>query len=153
MEQFEIAYNRALRFLSYRQRSVKEVRDNLAKKQFESDVIDQVIQKLLDQKFLNDAEFTRMWIESRNRSKPKAKRLLLFELRQKGIGEETVERMQHSGFRIQNDLSLAKKIVEKKMTKLKHLERNEIYKKLGGLLGRRGFDFGTIKRAIDDSMK
>jgi regulatory protein len=159
MDSFEFAYNKALRFLSYRQRSEKEVRENLQKRlrsgdYFEPGTIEKVVEKLKEQKFLNDEEFARMWIESRNRSKPRSQRLLAVELRRKGISDEIIEsRIMNHQSSGETDLDLAKKIVETKIEKLKHLERNEIYKKLGGLLARRGFNWDTIRHAIDDGLK
>ena len=50
-------------------------------------------------------------------------------------------------------LELAKKIVSKKINKLRNAEKQEIYKKLGGMLARRGFDWETIKRAIDEILR
>lgn len=75
----------ALKFLSYRPRSKKEVEDFLRKKTSDVDLINQTITKLIAQKLINDDEFAKWVIESRSRSRPRGARLLAAELKSKGI--------------------------------------------------------------------
>ncbi|MCK4649219.1 RecX family transcriptional regulator, partial [bacterium] len=55
----------AFKLLSYRPRSIKEIRNRLKKKDYSSKVILEVIKDLKRLKFLNNKEFARMWVESR----------------------------------------------------------------------------------------
>jgi len=145
---FDKFFNGALRFLSYRPRSEKEVRENLIKKRAPQEIIETIITRLKDHKFLNDAEFAAWFIRSRNDSKPKAARVIEMELKQKGISGETIDNLPLTI----DDLENAKKLLEKKVERYKNLERDEIYKKLGGFLARKGFDWDTIKKAIDEEI-
>ena len=147
---FEKFYNKSLEFLSYRPRSEKEVRDKLKTKNVEPEIIDKIILKLKEKKFINDEEFARAWIESRLRFKPRSIRLIEFELKHKGIDNELIDRLIHnSEFIIQNDLESAKKLAEKRIGRLKGLSKNEIYQKLGRYLASKGFNWDTVKKAID----
>ncbi|MEK7450999.1 MAG: regulatory protein RecX [Patescibacteria group bacterium] len=151
MEEFEKFYNKALKFLSYRPRSEKEIRDKLFQKKASSEVIEKVIQKLKEQKFIDDEEFAKLWIESRNRSKPRSLRLIKLELKRKGITEEQIEsgiKNQESG--IKTDLEQAKSLVEKRIKRLRSLDRQKIYEKLGRFLASKGFGWDTIKQSIDE---
>lgn len=163
MEEFDKYYLKAIQFLSYRPRSVKEVTENLEKtiskrKLPEAIVLEHkkliplVIRKLLEQKFLNDTEFARWWIDQRSRNKPKSKIVLKSELKQKGIASSIIESVMHDEEiqQMTDDYSLAKQLVEKKIGKYKGLSRMDIYKKLGGFLGRRGFSWEVTKRSIDE---
>ncbi|MEX2007262.1 MAG: regulatory protein RecX [Candidatus Levyibacteriota bacterium] len=145
IDSFEKYWNSSLKFLSYRPRSEKEVRDNLLKKKATQEVIEAVIKRLKGHKFINDEEFASWFVRSRIGVKPKAARIIKMELKQKGISEETIDNLQ---FTI-DDLENAKKLLEKKVERYKNLERNEIYNKLGSFLARRGFDWDTVKKAID----
>lgn len=157
MDEFEKFYNKALRFLSFRPRSEKEVRDNLSRKfrKAKSElseinlIIDKVINKLKGQKFLNDEEFAKWWIEQRQTYKPRALWLVKSELKQKGID---LDKIQNSEINIQEDLIQAKKLVEKKIKKFKNLPKQEIYNKLGRILAQKGFNWEVIKKSIDDSL-
>lgn len=147
---FEKYYNRALRYLSYRPRSEKEIREKLirtrSRKKVEKvdKVIDQIINKLKEQNLLNDEEFARWWIEQRTVFRPKGIRLIRMELKQKGISDEMIE------FPISNEVDMAKKLIQKRIDRYKSLPRQEIYTKLCQFLARRGFDFDVIKKSIDE---
>jgi regulatory protein len=151
MDSFEKFYNKALEFLSYRTRSEKEVRDKLKTKQAEPGIIEKVISKLKEKRFINDEEFARQWIENRNRFKPRSLRLIKLELRQKGIEEEIVEKViQDLDFNSESELGQAKKLVEKRIDKVRDLPKQEIYQKLGRFLASKGFNWDTVKKAIDE---
>ena len=151
MGDFEKLYNSSLRFLSYRPRSEKEIRDRLKLKNKKSNlkdlklIIDRVIERLKKHKFINDEEFAKWWIESRLRFKPRSLRLIKLELKQKGISEETIDNLQLTI----NDLESAKKLVEKRIVRLKGLDKQKIYEKLGRFLASKGFNWDTIKKSID----
>lgn len=148
---FEKFYDKALKFLSYRPRSEKEVRDNLLKKKASSSLIDLIIKKLQEQKFLNDREFVKWWIEQRTLVKPTGKRLIKFELKKKGIDKELIDEVFDSVEDLVHDeLEMARNLVQRKINKYKGLDRQKIYQRLGGFLSRRGFDYDTIKKAIDE---
>lgn len=143
----------AIHFLSFRPRSEKEVRDNLVRKKAPSGVIAKIIAWLKEQKFLNDEEFVKWWIEQRSQFRPKALRIIKLELKQKGISKEIIDALiQDSRFRIQEDLESAKKIVEKKIGKYKEMDKREIYQKLGTHLARKGFSYDVIKKVLNDNL-
>lgn len=157
---FDKYYNLALRYLSFRPRSEKEIRDYLRKKKVQESLVEIIITKLKEQKFLNDEEFARIWIESRMRFKPRSMKLIKIELSQKGVPKEIIEAIiQNSEFplheanRIQNDEAMVRKLIEKKIGKYKNLPRQEVYRKLGRVLVQKGFGWDTIKRGIDEFLK
>ena len=157
MDSFEKIYTRAITFLSYRPRSEKEVRDKLIgktsrkrKEYVDEEVVEQVIEKLKRQKFINDTDFAKMWIEQRIRFKPRSVRVIKRELKQKGISNELIEaQISNFQFPISNELEMAKQLVQKRIKRYRNLSRQEIYQKLGRFLASKGFDWDTIKTAID----
>lgn len=154
MEDFEKFYFIAVNYLSYRPRSEKEVRDKLKLKNTPQEITDKIIDKLKEQKFINDAEFARMWTANRIKINPKSKRVIKMELLQKGVDSEIIEKVLTGNPDEEvNDRVQARKLVEARFSRYKHLPKQEIYQKLGGFLGRRGFGWSTIKDAIDEVMK
>ena len=150
MGDFERFYNYSLRFLSYRTRSEKEVREKLKTKQIEPQIIEKIIEKLKEKKFINDEEFARQWIESRLRFKPRSMNLIKRELLQKGVGGEIIDaQISNLQFSIFNDLESAKKLAEKRIGRIKNLPKQKIYEKLGRFLASKGFNWDTIKKVID----
>jgi len=153
MDDFEKFYPKALRFLSFRPRSEKEMQTFLLEKDTPQKIIEKIIARLKEKKYLNDEEFAMLWIEQRKAFRPKSMRVIAMELKQKGIGQEIIDTvMKKAESDVPSDLESAKKIVSKKFDKYKHLPKQEIYQKLGAFLARRGFDWETIKKSIDSEM-
>lgn len=152
----------SLRFVSYRPRSEKEIRDFLANKLkrwkvFSGTVVDKVIARLTELSYVDDAKFVVWWIEQRQTFKPKGVRLIAQELKSKGINRELIDEVvcQFSSDRGQNDkqqseVDAAHRAVQKKLSHWSKLPILEQKKKLFDFLYRRGFDMDTAQRVIDE---
>lgn len=158
MDNFEKLLGNSYRFLSFRPRSEKEVREYLEKKikneksnlKNNKDVIDSIINKLKEQKFLDDFEFAKWWIEQRSKIKPKALKFIIFELKQKGISKELIEQVLEDGnFVIESDFDKAKKLAEKRIERYKNEDKQKKYEKMVRFLASKGFNYDTIKKVID----
>ena len=137
----EMAYIRALNYLSYRPRSIKEIERNLQKYKVPEILIPEIIERLKKNNFVNDQEFAKLWIENRNTFRPRGKRALRLELRQKGIDNEEVQPILDE---LVDEESLAYQAGIKKAKKLANLEWQDFRRKLGAFLGRRGFPYSVI---------
>lgn len=84
-------YDRAVRYLSFRPRSREEVRRHLAQAGLDAEVIEAALDRLVEQHYLDDAEFARYWVENRQQFRPKGPQALRQELRQRGIEDEAIE--------------------------------------------------------------
>lgn len=146
-DDFAINLNRTLHFLSFRPRSEKEVIDYLKKKKVDSITALKILNKLKEHKFLNDEEFTKWFIEQRTKNRPRAARVISFELKQKGISDELIENSRSA---IKSDAEMATELVEKRFSRYKNLPKAEIYQKLGRYLSARGFNWEIIKKSIDE---
>lgn len=138
-------YDKAIHYLSFRPRSVKEVADHLAKKGHDCAEVEPVIQKLLEQKLLDDEAFARSWTESRSLLKPSSKKKLTLELRQKGVPADIVERVLDeldSG----DEVEAIKKLAQKKLS----LARYQDQRKLTDYLLRQGFSYDAVKTALNE---
>ncbi len=133
----EIAYQKALNYISYRPRSIKETRDRLIKYDFQEKVIDHVLSKLEEKQLLDDGNFAREWIENRSAFKARSSFALRRELFQKGISENIIE----NELKDLDDLELAYKAAEVKTHRFSQLEWEQYRKKLSAYLARRGFHY------------
>jgi regulatory protein len=159
MEDFEKFYKASVRFLSFRPRSEKEMRDYLKRKtenlkpKIDEDITERIIQSLKRDKFLNDEEFARMWIRERTLIKPKAIRVIKMELKQKGISKELIDSLFENSDDFPIDLDLAVKLTEKKLRTIHdQTDKYKVKEKLGRYLASKGFDWDTIKAAIDQTL-
>ena len=136
----ERAMQQAMLFLSYRARSEKEIRENLSKHEIPKAVIEDTIERLRQNGLANDKNFADVWIENRSTFRPRGRRALALELRQKGIDDPTIE----SALEDVDEDTLAYEAGQKKARKLRVQEWSEFRKKMSDFLGRRGFSYSVI---------
>jgi len=147
---FDKLYNKTLHFLSFRPRSEKEVRDYLLKHKAGLETTEKIINKLKEYKFIDDEEFTRWWIEQRTILKPKASRIIKFELKQKGIDRQLIDSFFEDNKDSTADFTKALKLAERKMSRYAKIEdKRKVYEKMGRFLASKGFNWDTIKAVID----
>lgn len=137
----EAALQKALRFLGHRARSIEEVRKNLEKHEIPAGIIEETIARLEHEKLIGDADFAKEWVENRSTFRPRGKRALTYELRQKGLSDAVIQEALDEEM---DEEALALKAARVHARKLKGLEWNKFREKLGGHLGRRGFGFDVI---------
>ena len=144
-DESEMAFEKAVKFISYRPRSEKEVRQNLKKKEIKAGLIDEAVQRLKRAGLLNDEQFAQMWVESRSHSKPKGARALKIELRQKGVPREAVD----AAVAGTNDEEVARRLAASRAPRLKKLPKIEFRRKLGSYLARRGINYEIISEVVE----
>jgi regulatory protein len=86
----DVVMEAAAAFLAVRPRSVAETRRRLAHLGYPAALCDQVVERLLELGYLDDAVFARAWVESRDRARPRGSATLRRELRQKGVPDDTI---------------------------------------------------------------
>ena len=136
----ERAMQQALLFLSYRARSEKEIRQNLSKHEIPDAIIEDALERLRRNGFANDKQFASAWVENRSTFRPRGRRALALELRQKGIDNATIE----SALEGVDEEALAYEAGLKKARKLTALEWSDFRKKTSEFLARRGFSYSVI---------
>jgi regulatory protein len=141
-DSFEKAFQSALHYLSFRNRSENEVRLNLAWKGFfENDII-KVIDCLKSHGYLDDGNFAKEWVENRSASKPRGRRLLAYELKQKKVNSDMIAVALQS---LPNESVLALKAARKIVPRYEKMDFDIFNKKVTGFLIRRGFDFEVVR--------
>ncbi len=142
--------NKAYFFLKFRPRTEKEIRDYLYKKisrtHWSRNDAEKVIRELIEEKLVDDKKFVDLFIRDRTALKPKGKKLLTKELKQKGISDELIEQ-----YFLENNIdeeSLAFKILEKRWQRFKFLDSRKRFEKSARFLMSRGFNYDLIKKII-----
>jgi regulatory protein len=91
VEDPQVVLDAALRFLEVRSRSVAEVRRRLTSAGYRAELADGAIDRLLDLGMLDDEAFARLWVESRDRARPRGERAIRQELALKGVDRPTID--------------------------------------------------------------
>jgi regulatory protein len=140
----ERAFQQALLFLSYRARSESEIRKNLQKHEIPEAVIEETLERLRRDGLADDEQFARAWVENRSAFRPRSRRLMALELRQKGLDDDAAK----SALESVDDKALAYEAAQKRATRFKGLEWSECRTKLSGFLARRGFSYSVIAPVV-----
>ena len=135
----ERAYRQALLFLSYRARSTAEIRQNLRKHKIPDEIVDQTVERLKAERLADDDQFAKAWVENRSAFRPRSRRALTVELRQKGLSDEAVK----SALTGLDEEALAYEAAVKRARRLESLDWNEFRTKLSEFLARRGFSYSV----------
>jgi regulatory protein len=143
--QLRAALVKAYRLLAVRARSEKELREALARAKFAEEIIAATIEDCKQQRFIDDANFARQFIQSRLRNRPMGRERLTMELRQKGIDAETIITALDEVLMEQEALSLANHLADKQRKRLMNLPPAKARQRLADFLRRRGFDWETIQ--------
>jgi regulatory protein len=142
------ATDAAIRLLTVRPRSVREIRDRLRKKGQDDETIDRVIERLRSWNYIDDEAFARYWVENRESNRPRGRRLLEQELRAKGVERETVTNaIDEAGI---DEVAAALEIASAKLRSYRGLEEPVAKRRMIAFLGRRGYGYDVIKPVLTE---
>lgn len=136
----------ALRLLEYRERSEQEIKERMARKNYNERLIKSTIESLKNHNLVNDRRFARMWAEScLRRSYGRWK--VQTDLNKKGIDKEIVEEVLRESYSKVDEVQIALALIQKKWPSLKK-EENALLRRVSDFLKRRGFPFEVIAEVI-----
>lgn len=172
-QQMQTVYDSAIRFLSYRPRSAREVELRLRKKGHPPEEIAAVMDRLQKRGYVNDEEFARFWVGNRMSFNPRGPRLLKSELRQKGVAPQVIdavlaEQSEAQADAVQQaaeiaeawgetagdepapgtDLANALALARKKWRTYGSLDPPTARRRLSGFLARRGYNYDIIDQVL-----
>lgn len=144
--------NIAFFYLKFRPRTIKETREHLYKKvrttHWSHEAVDKVINHLIQLKFLDDKAFIDYLVNSRTKTNVKGIYAIKQELNKFGVDRELVKEY-FCNVEINED-ELAEKILSTRWDRLKTLPKQKRFEKALSFLQRRGFNYETSKKAIED---
>ena len=142
----ERTMNRAVKLLAAKPRSIEELRERLLEKSWtDNEIVDRVIDKLKEYKYLDDAQFARDVAASKLRQKPQGKRALQFAMSRKKLDRETVDAAVKDALEKTPEASLIDVAIEKRLRIKGVPETREEAKKFFDHLLRLGFEYDLIR--------
>lgn len=144
-DQLHRSLNSALRYMSSRPRSEVEIRTRLNRHGFDTETIRKVLAELRKQGLVDDVAFAQFWRENRENFRPRSRRLMELELKQKGVDAEIIA---EATIDVDDDQG-AYRAAQKKARSLSGLDYPSFRKRMGSFLKRRGFDYELSNRIID----
>jgi len=144
--------DKAYTLLTQRDQSVAELRAKLSRalgkqpfaqslgEEVQTKAIGQTIRELEEQHLLDDKKFSRNWVESRLRFRPRGEPVLRQELRQKGISEEVIKATLSDLLDEESQLAAATKLLKSRQKKTP--DQNNRY------LASKGFSYSIIHQVV-----
>jgi len=151
------AKNNAVNYLSYRQRSSKEMIDHLIKKGFTRECAEEVTRQLQSARMMNDLEFTRAFVRDRLKRKPTGQALLRMQLIAKGIPSSMADTVLADLISPQNQQASALQAAMRKIQITRsstiNLDDEKQKKRLLDFLLRRGFSYEIALKTIRTTLE
>jgi regulatory protein len=141
----EIAYEKALGFLSYRPRSRAEIEAYLGRRKVAPEAIEATVNRLLQAGLLDDGAFAKYWVENRELFRPRGARALRYELRQKGVADRVIEQVLEGI----DETDSAYRAARERARRFNKVDYQTFRQRLGGFLQRRGFGYDIVKQTVD----
>ncbi len=147
---YQKAFNKTLRYLAYRGRSIAEVRNKLEVQGFEGPVIKKVIDRLCDLGYLNDRNFALQWTRSLAAGRLWGDRKIEGRLLEKGISRDLIQDALAEARGEKDERHSIKELIEKRLRKepahevLSYKGKRRLIQALVG----RGFTLGVILEVL-----
>lgn len=142
------AYGDAVNYLSYELRTEKEIKDYLYKKEYTTPTIMDVMDKLKDLNYLDDAAYAQSFINTQLRISANGPRIIEQKMFKKGVPEDIIKQKMSE---IDPDILLenATEFAKKQARKTNHASFKQQMIKLRQSLYSKGFSSDITNEAID----
>lgn len=138
----------ALNLLTHRGRSERELRQRLRQKGYTAAAIDETIRRVVDWGYLDDEQFAAAWVEQRSSGKPRSRRALAHELREKGVDREIIEAtIEEADI---DEVADARRLAADKWRKERGQDPDKRRQRTAAYLARRGYGWDVAKQVIDE---
>jgi len=144
------AFELGVRYLSYRNRSAKEIKDYLRKKEFDEKAIEKAVQKMQYYGYQNDETYVKEIIRQKGEVAGKGNKMIKNFLLDKGVDEELIEKGLNEHYPRDLEMEVALRQTFKFFKSKEKLPLNQIKSKLSQRLASRGYSFEIIKVCLDE---
>jgi len=144
-----VARTIALRKLTTRAHPRHELDKALQAKNVPQSVKEAVLDRMQEVGLVDDTSFAADWVASRQQRRHLSRRALKRELEAKGVERSDIDSALEHVDR-DTELATARELVERKHASMSALSRDVQWRRLAGLLSRRGFDTAVITRVLSD---
>ena len=141
-------YNACIKYIGVRVRSIKEIRDYLKRKNVVEEDIDCIVDKLINEKYLDDNHFCECFIKDKLKFTTMGEYKIIYELKKHNISEEII---MNNKYLISNDILTEKidKIIKKQINSNHKLDKQKLRNKLYNHLLNSGYTSSLIVERLN----
>lgn len=143
------AFQLAIYYLSFRPRTQHEITTYLLGKEYDEKIINNVLEKLIHYKYIDDRQYTISYISNSIEGRKKSINTVKSELIKRGVSIEIIDELI-TLFSPKINLDIAKEISHKYFYQKSNLPFNQLKNKLSQLLIRKGFTWEVISECLND---
>ena len=111
-----------------------------------------VLERFAEVQLIDDAMFARAWVESRHHGRGLARRALAAELRQRGVETDDIKAAV-SDLDPEQEYATARALVERRLAGTRGLARPARFRRLMGMLARKGYPEGLAYRVVREALE
>ena len=145
-DELQQAYVQSIRYLGRKPRTSHEVQQQLTQKGYDAELIERVIQRLIDERLIDDNLYAKQWTDQRVRNHKKGRLMIKHELLQKGIDKSDIAQAMEE-LNAEDEQESAYRVGLRKWQSTKG-ERYERKRKVAAFLMRRGFPSHVVRNAV-----
>lgn len=140
-----------LRRLAAAPRTRAELRSDLLRRDIPETVADRVLDRFVEVGLIDDGEFARLWVASRQRTRGSARSVLRHELRGKGVADEEVSQALED---IDDEQERARglALAQGRLRSMQRLDPDARKRRLVSMLMRRGYRQGVAFSVVAEAM-
>jgi regulatory protein len=142
--QSDKAYYQSLNYVMIRPRSEWELQQYLKRKDYSPALIEETLNTLSNNGYVDDAKFAKAWVDNRRLLRPTSKRRLISELRAKRVPSDAIDKALAEDET--DELAVLRELIAKKRTQTRYRDKL----KLMQYLSRQGYNYGDIKAALNE---
>lgn len=147
-----LATDTIYRLLAVRARSRSELMHALRRKEIDEEIAESVLRKFVDAGLVDDTAFAEHWVDARQRYQKLGRTALGFELRRKGIDEQTVAETL-SNLDDDSEAERARELVRGKLSRMTAIDVTAKRRRLLSMLARKGYSESLAIRIVREEME
>jgi regulatory protein len=142
-----VAREIALRQLTTAPRTRAQLSDAMARRGVPDEVADAVLDRFEEVRLVDDEAFAREWVQTRHVGRGLARRALRYELRERGVADETVQAAVEA-IDADAEFEAARELVRRRFPGMRADDPARRTRRLAGMLARKGYGTAIAFRAI-----
>jgi regulatory protein len=132
-------------------RTRSQLAERLKKKEIPDDVAEAVLDRFEELHLLDDAQYAETFVRSRHAERGLAKRALGYELRKRGIDDDTAAEALETLDEDQ-EAETARRLVDGRLRATRNLDQQVRVRRLVGMLARKGYSGSIAMRVVREAL-
>ncbi|GAA2042309.1 hypothetical protein GCM10009839_51280 [Catenulispora yoronensis] len=145
------AKNILLYHLGRQMQTRSQLADRLRKKEIPDDIAEAVLDRFEELQLLDDASYAETFVRSRHSERGLAKRALGYELRRRGVDDDTAAEAL-STLDEDQEAATARRLVDARLRATRGLDPQVRTRRLVGMLARKGYSSAVAFRAVKEAL-